>query len=274
MSVACTTAVINRRLTTTIILRSSSVRAFDTLALLPVTLLASLRTSILALLLTLLSTLFLGVVPACYASDTNVTHLTTRTAVAHTQEKPQSATFNKTILILGDSLSAGYGINIDNGWVSLLQNRLAEGKYNYDVVNASISGETAAGGLRRLPYTLEQWPAHIVIVELGGNDALRGGSLTQLKKYLSAIIKLNRAANAKTLLLGMQIPPNYGPRYASKFHQTYSEISKELNVALVPFFLDGIATNTALMQADGIHPKAEAQAQMLDIVWPKLKPLL
>lgn len=195
------------------------------------------------------------------------------------------------ILVLGDSLSAGYGIDIKQGWVSLLQNRLQARHYNYHVVNASISGETTSGGLRRLPVALKQWTPAIVIVELGGNDGLRGTPLALIKKNLSAIVELNQQNAAKTLLLGMQIPPNYGPRYTKQFFANYAEIVADYNgdnnddsqdgsnnsnyeIALLPFFLDGIATDPSKMQADGIHPKANAQAQMLDLLWPTLEPLL
>jgi acyl-CoA thioesterase-1 len=198
-----------------------------------------------------------------------------------------------SILVLGDSLSAGYGIDIKQGWVSLLQKRLQARHYNYHVVNASISGETTSGGLRRLPAALKQWTPAIVIVELGGNDGLRGTPLNLIKKNLSEIVELNQQYAAKTLLLGMQIPPNYGPRYTKQFFANYADIAAEFSdsdqdnvnnkgssvksnaeIALLPFFLDGIATDPNKMQADGIHPKANAQAQMLDLLWPVLEPLL
>ena len=186
----------------------------------------------------------------------------------------QCSNEEKTVLVLGDSLSAGYGIDIDQGWVSLLQNRLAETDYNYQVVNASISGETTSGGLRRLPAALEQWQPDIVIVELGGNDGLRGTPLNTIANNLAAIVELSQQAGAQTLLLEMQIPPNYGPRYTQRFKQNYTTIAEQYEIAWLPFFLANIATDPNKMQPDGIHPKANAQQEMLEQVWQGLETLL
>jgi acyl-CoA thioesterase-1 len=166
------------------------------------------------------------------------------------------------ILVLGDSLSAGYGIALEEGWVSLLQERIKKHHFTYEVVNASVSGETSGGGLARLPALLAEHKPMIVILELGGNDGLRGHPINV------------QAANAQVLLLGMHIPPNYGARYARTFHQAYIDLAKKYQLSFVPFFLDQVANNAALMQSDGIHPTAEAQGTMLDHVWPTLKPLL
>ena len=186
----------------------------------------------------------------------------------------QTSVDKKVLLVLGDSLSAGYGINIDQGWVSLLQKRLDQANYNYHVVNASISGETTGGGLRRLPQALDRWSPDIVVVELGGNDGLRGIAPKIIASNLKRMIELNQQAGAQSLLLGMQIPPNYGPRYTRQFHQNYRDIASAYEIPLVPFFLDGVATDRNKMQADGIHPKANAQPQMLEHVWEELQPML
>lgn len=179
-----------------------------------------------------------------------------------------------TMLIMGDSLSAGYGIDITDAWVSLLQNRLILANYDYQVVNASISGETSAGGLRRLPKALAQWQPTIVVIELGGNDGLRGTPLATMRDNLAGMISLSQTSDAKVLLLGMQIPPNYGPRYSKAFFQSYNSLASDYKIPLLPFLLEGIATNPELMQQDGIHPKADAQTQMLDAVWTLLEPML
>jgi len=181
---------------------------------------------------------------------------------------------NSTIVIYGDSLSAGYGIDIKQGWVSLLQNRLLETGYNYQVVNASISGETTAGGRYRINDTLKKYRPEIIVIELGGNDGLRGMSLTEMKDNLATIILASIDYQAEVLLMSIEIPPNYGPRYNQKFRQTYANLAKEHTVNLVPFLLKSVATNPAYMQPDGIHPKANAQGMILDNIWPFLTPLL
>jgi acyl-CoA thioesterase I len=179
-----------------------------------------------------------------------------------------------TILVLGDSLSAGYGINAKQGWVDLLGQRLASEGYGYRVINASVSGETTQGGLARLPRALGTHKPAIVIVELGGNDGLRGLPLATSRANLARIIELSRAAQARVLLVGMIIPPNYGPRYGDEFREMFSSLAGKYSVAFVPFFLDQVALNPRLMQSDGIHPNAAAQPKMLENLWPKLKPLL
>jgi len=179
----------------------------------------------------------------------------------------------KTLLILGDSLSAAYGIKEHQGWVQLLRDSLAD-QGQYRVINASVSGETSGGGLARLPTLLETHRPDIVVVELGGNDGLRGHPIKLLGKNLSGIVTLCRQQGAQVLLLGMRIPPNYGARYTDRFTAVYGDLAIKHQLPLVPFFLDQIATRPEWMQADGIHPKAEAQAQILENVMPHLQPLL
>lgn len=178
------------------------------------------------------------------------------------------------ILVLGDSLSAGYGIDRQYGWVQLLQNRLQKSGYAYRVINASISGDTTDSGLSRLPYALNQHHPAIVIIELGGNDGLRGLSLGELHTNLTRLVTLAKKAGAHVLLVRERIPPNLGAVYGTKFSETYDQIAKEQGVPLVPLFLNGIADDPSLMQADGIHPNEKGQTKMLDNVWPVLKPLL
>jgi acyl-CoA thioesterase-1 len=180
----------------------------------------------------------------------------------------------RTIIVLGDSLSAGYGIKVQQGWVHLLGQRLASEGYGYRVVNASVSGETTQGGLARLPRALESHKPAIVIVELGGNDGLRGLPLASSRANLARIIELSHAAKARVLLVGMMIPPNYGPRYGDEFREMFGVLATKYSVPLVPFFLEQVALNPGLMQADGIHPNASGQPRMLENLWPKLKPLL
>ena len=185
----------------------------------------------------------------------------------------QSATAG-TVLVVGDSISAGFGLDSRQGWVSLLQTRLKDEGFDDQVVNASISGDTSAGGQARLPALLAAHKPALVILELGGNDGLRGQPPTQLQQNLASMIDQSRESGAKVLLLGMQLPPNYGPRYTQAFAQVYDTLASEKKVPLVPFFLEGIGGKPELMQADGIHPAAGAQGQMLENVWPTLKPLL
>lgn len=181
---------------------------------------------------------------------------------------------SKTVLVLGDSLSAEYGLARASGWVNLLEQRLQKEKIDATVVNASISGETTSGGRARLPALLKQHRPDIVLIELGANDALRGLPLDATASNLQALIALAQKAQARTLLLGMQIPPNYGRDYATRFSALYARLAKETHSALVPFFLQGIADQPQLFQADRLHPTAEAQPALLDNVWPQLKPLL
>ena len=179
-----------------------------------------------------------------------------------------------TILIVGDSISAAFGLDTRLGWVSLLEQRLRQQGYDDQVINASVSGDTSAGGLARLPALLAEHKPDVVIVELGGNDGLRGQLPAQLKQNLAGMIDQSLAAGAKVLLLGMQLPPNYGARYTTAFARVYSELGEEKKVELLPFFLEGIGGHPELMQADGIHPAVGAQGRLLDNVWPVLKPLL
>ena len=178
------------------------------------------------------------------------------------------------ILVLGDSISAGYGLAANEGWVSLLQTRLKAQGYGYRVVNASVTGETTTGGLARLPRALSLHQPAIVVIELGGNDGLRGLPLDTSRANLQKMIDLSRSAGAAVLLLGMKIPPNYGPRYASEFERLYADLARRNKLAFEPFFLDKIALADGMMQEDGIHPTAKAQPIMLETLWPRLRPLL
>lgn len=179
-----------------------------------------------------------------------------------------------TLLVLGDSISAGFGLDTRLGWVNLLQQRLNQQGLDYQVVNASISGDTSAGGLARLPPLLTEHQPALVVVELGGNDGLRGQPPAQLQQNLAAIIAQSQASGARVLLLGMQLPPNYGARYNQLFRQVYTQLASSENVALVPFFLEGVGGVPMLMQGDGIHPTAAAQPRLLENLWPQLQPLL
>ncbi len=181
---------------------------------------------------------------------------------------------SRAILVLGDSLSAGYGIRLEQGWVTLLQKRLEDQGYGYRVVNASVSGETTLGGLTRLPRALALHRPEIVIVELGGNDGLRGLPIESTRSNLTRIVELAQRANARVLLLGMKIPPNYGPRYADAFERIFADLATQRRVPLLPFFLDRVALTPGMMQDDGIHPNATGQPLLLDNVWPVLRPLL
>ncbi|WDD93894.1 arylesterase [Burkholderia sp. FERM BP-3421] len=178
------------------------------------------------------------------------------------------------VVVLGDSLSAEYGLPRDTGWVALMRQRLATERIDYSVANASISGDTTSGGRARLPAVLARLKPTVVIVELGGNDALRGVPLATTERNLRDIVTQARAAQAKVLLVGMYVPPNYGPDYTQKFQGVYRTLSQELRVPLVPFLLAGIENRPELFQADQIHPTQQAQGQLLDNVWPALKPLL
>ena len=185
-----------------------------------------------------------------------------------------SAARAPVILVAGDSLSAGYGIELQSGWVALLQQRLTQSGHSHRVVNASISGDTTGGGRSRLPQALRLHTPDIVIIELGANDGLRGLPLTDMRDNLAAMVKMARAAGAQVLLLGMHLPSNYGTAYTQKFHAVYLDVAKKMRVPLVPFVLDGIALDPGLMQADGLHPVAAAQPRMLNNILPQLTPLL
>jgi acyl-CoA thioesterase-1 len=178
------------------------------------------------------------------------------------------------LLVVGDSVSAGYGLAHGEGWVDLLAARLAKERYPEHVVNASISGDTTAGGRARLPALLREHHPSIVVIELGGNDALRGGNLDATRDNLDAMVKAVHAAHAKPLLLGMKVPPNYGTAYARRFDALFGEVAKANNIPLVPYAFEGFGDDLAQFQEDRIHPKASAEARILDNVWPTLAPLL
>ena len=177
------------------------------------------------------------------------------------------------VLVMGDSLSAGYGIDIEKSWVSLLEKELTK-KNDVQIINASVSGETSSGGNNRLGALLNEHKPDIVILELGGNDALRGQPLKLLEKNLQAMIDSSKKNNAEVLLTGMQIPPNYGARYSNQFKELYPKLAEKNNIALVPFLLEGIGGKPELMQRDGIHPTAEAQPIIVNNVKPALEKML
>lgn len=179
-----------------------------------------------------------------------------------------------TVLVVGDSLSAGYGLRPGEGWVSLLAQKLEAEGYPHRVVNASISGDTTRGALARLPRALEVHAPALVVIELGGNDGLRGFPPEVMRENLESLVELSRTAGADVLLLGMHLPANYGEAYTARFHQVFVDIAKREQVPFLPFFLDGVALKPDMMQADGIHPSADAQPRMLENVWPALEPLL
>jgi acyl-CoA thioesterase-1 len=179
-----------------------------------------------------------------------------------------------TVLIVGDSLSSGYGLSTGQGWVDLLQRKLAAQGFAYKVVNASISGDTTAGGRSRIGAALQIHKPQIVIIELGGNDGLRGSALAPAKANLDFMVEAAQKAGAKVLLLGMQLPPNYGAQYIGEFAALFGDVAKARKAALVPFMLQGFGDKPELFQADRIHPTAQAQPLMLDAVWPELRKLL
>ena len=179
-----------------------------------------------------------------------------------------------TVPIVGDSISAGFGLDTRKGWVALLEQRLKQEGFDDKVVNASISGDTSAGGLARLPAALATHKPDVVVIELGGNDGLRGQPPAQLQQNLASMIQQSRDSGAKVLLLGMQIPPNYGKRYVEAFAKVFGDVAQKEKVPFVPFFLEGVGGHPELMQADGLHPAVAAQDKLLENVWPALKPLL
>jgi len=178
---------------------------------------------------------------------------------------------NKTLLVMGDSLSAGYGVKIQNAWVTQLQNKLMAEAYPLKVVNASVSGETTAGGLSRLLPLLRRHRPAIMVLELGANDGLRGLPIKQMHANLQRMITLSEQTGAKVLLLGMQLPPNYGPTYTKSFADTYQQLSESNSIDFLPFFLQGVTEKRDLMQADDLHPNDKAQSLILDNVWPVIK---
>jgi acyl-CoA thioesterase-1 len=181
---------------------------------------------------------------------------------------------NHTILVLGDSLSAAHGLRPEQGWVALLSKRLAAQGYEYRIVNASVSGETTTGGLDRLPRNLHLYHPTILILELGANDGLRGLPLDLAKRNLARMIELAKTAQARVLLVGMLLPPNYGPRYEQEFASMYLSLAQQFRVTRVPFLLAQVALDPALMQRDGLHPNARGEPLVLDTLWPYLKPML
>ena len=176
----------------------------------------------------------------------------------------------RTLLVIGDSLSAGYGIDLEDGWVSLLQNRLTEQEYGYRVVNASISGDTTTGGVTRLPRALELHQPDIVLIELGGNDGLRGTPIHVVKDNLAAMIQAAQENGAEVVLAGMQMPPNYGADYAEDFADVYKDLAAEYETALIDFFLAGVALDPNMMQADNLHPNKKGQPLLLENAWAVL----
>ena len=181
---------------------------------------------------------------------------------------------NPTVLVFGDSLSAGYGIDVDQSWTALLQSRLEQQGYEYRVVNASISGDTTEGGAARIGQALQTFRPALVILELGGNDGLRGIPVDRMKANFKTIIEASVESDAAVVMLGIRIPPNYGARYSQSFENVYRELAEELGVPWIEFFMDGVALNKELMQDDGIHPTAAAQSILLDNAWPIIKAAL
>lgn len=180
----------------------------------------------------------------------------------------------RTILVVGDSLSTAHGIDVRSGWVALLQRRLEQQHLGYKIVNASISGDTSANGLARLPPLLSQHRPAIVIIALGGNDGLRGLAPEQMKHNIAAMVTKAKMQGAKVLLAGVPLPPNYGKRYTDKFDQVYREIAAQQRIPLVPSILGSVAEDRSLFQRDGIHPTAQAQPRILENVWAALRPML
>ncbi|MDT7848551.1 arylesterase [Methylophilus sp. VKM B-3414] len=188
-------------------------------------------------------------------------------ALAETTSKP-------VILVFGDSLSAAYGIPKEKGWVNLLAQRIEDKQLPYEVANASVSGETTAGGLSRLPAAIQQFKPSIVLIELGANDGLRGLPLDAMKNNLEKMIQASKQVNAQVVLLGMFIPPNYGPKYTNGFKAAFLDLSEKYKTPFIPFFLDGISGHSDLVLEDGLHPNVNAQVKILENIWPTLKPLL
>jgi len=185
-----------------------------------------------------------------------------------------SAMAAPVVLVVGDSISAGYGLPVGTGWTTLLQQRLLAEHYPQRVVNASISGDTTAGGRARLDALLATNHPAVTVIELGGNDGLRGGSLDAMQANLDAMVTTAQKSGSRVLMVGLRLPPNYGPAYVHRFESTFSDVARARKIALVPFLFEGFAEDDAMFQGDRIHPVIAAQARMLDNVWPRLKPLL
>jgi acyl-CoA thioesterase I len=187
---------------------------------------------------------------------------------------PASLSAGKTIVVVGDSLSSGYGMAAEQSWVAMLRERLQDKGYGYDVVNASIAGDTSSGGRSRLPRLLQAHSPSLVVIELGGNDGLRGQPIDLLRDNLAKMIELSKAAGARVVLAGMQLPPNFGPSYTRSLAAVYSDLAREYAVDLVPFLLEGVALHPELMQSDGIHPNAAGQKIVFANMWQILSKVL
>jgi len=185
-----------------------------------------------------------------------------------------ASAFAGTVLVWGDSLSAGYGLRPQQAWPALLEKKIADARLPHKVINASISGETTAGGRSRLPAALQTHRPSLVVIELGANDGLRGLPIAAMSTNLQAMIDASRQAGAKVLLIGMRMPPNYGPDYTTRFEKTFQDLARTNKLRLVPFMMEGFADQRAYFQQDGIHPVADAQPLILDTIWRELKPLL
>lgn len=185
-----------------------------------------------------------------------------------------ASAFAGTVLVWGDSLSAGYGLRPQQAWPALLEKKIADARLPHKVVNASISGETTAGGRSRLPAALQTHRPSLVVIELGANDGLRGLPVAAMSTNLQAMIDASRQAGAKVLLIGMRMPPNYGPDYTTRFEKAFQDLARANKLRLVPFMMEGFADQRAYFQQDGIHPVADAQPLILDTIWRELKPLL
>lgn len=205
------------------------------------------------------------------ASEANTPAAKDAPTLPHKAVGPKPA---PTILVYGDSLSAAYGIARAEGWVALLEQRLRQKHMDYTVVNASISGETSSGGASRIAAVLAQARPSVLILALGANDGLRGLPVAQMRENLSTIVRAAQAAGSRVLLVGMKMPPNYGPRYTQEFEQVFTTVSRQFRVRLVPFLLESVAANRELFQEDNLHPTARAQPMILDTVWGPLLPLL
>ncbi|WP_300442025.1 arylesterase [Zoogloea sp.] len=185
-----------------------------------------------------------------------------------------ASAFAGTVLVWGDSLSAGYGLRPQQAWPALLEKKIADARLPHKVINASISGETTAGGRSRLPAALQTHRPSLVVIELGANDGLRGLPVAAMSTNLQAMIDASRQAGAKVLLIGMRMPPNYGPDYTTRFEKAFQDLARANKLRLVPFMMEGFADQRAYFQQDGIHPVADAQPLILDTIWRELKPLL
>ena len=195
-------------------------------------------------------------------------------AVSSTTKQTATGSERSVLLVLGDSLSAEYGLQRGPGWVQLLANRLQQNGSKYTVVNASISGDTTSGGRARLPALLKQHQPSIVIIELGGNDGLRGLPVARMQDNLTAMIRASQAAGARVVVAGVRMPPNYGREYTERFYGAFASVSKQYNTALVPFLLEGFSDSADFFQGDRIHPNAQAQTRILQTIWPVLEPMI